>query len=364
MKMVEPSAREQGARFQMTNRFLLVSKPGNRVQEWDVHKPPPTGYPHDCGYFGRILALTDLALAGAGLCFVVTWDLDWVPRQGERVVVFLIGDEMCQTPSYAGRVRAVFKTGGVQPFRPFPLLSRPKLCRFLALLRDMRDCSKRLRRLSKTRHVNSEVRGTIFPVPLGYHKQIDVPMVSILKRKNDVFFAGTIPKPPSLLKPSSWPWRPRSYSRYCLAREIVSLRRSHPHVACNAALSSDGSSAPLGPVEYSSQLADSKICFVPRGNFWETFRFFEGARAGCILISEPLPQLWYYEDHPAMIVESWHNLAELIEWILSSSQRVEELHAKSKTWWRDKASEPAVARYVVDRLEGLLAQEPASKKAG
>jgi hypothetical protein len=100
-------------------------------------------------------------------------------------------------------------------------------------------------------------------------------------------------------------------------------------------------------------LAQSKVCLVPRGNFHETFRFIEGARAGCILISEPLPDLWYYAEHPAVIIQDWDRLEIVLSQILSSPERMKDLHERSVKWWKNFASENAVSDYVVKQLRAL-----------
>jgi hypothetical protein len=335
----------------MPNRFSIVPKPGNQILPWEVHQSRPDNYPLDCDYFGKIFAMVDKQLDGWNLDFVMTWSLDEAPIQGKNVVIFLIGDEMSQSPAYANQVKAIFKTGGVKPFCTVNLDSL--IYSSLEILRETRNLLKRHQRRWRNQQHNTGVRSMIFPIPLGYHAQVGVPMVPMATRKWDVFFAGHSLKP-QWNKPRSWLLSPRAYSRNQLGREVVRLQENNRALACNFVA---GNSRRLSPMEYSAQLADSKICLVPRGNFHETFRFLEAARAGCILISEPMPDLWYYQGNPAVIVKSWNRLDQVLDSILNFPDRMMKLHNDSIAWWRNRACEKAVADYVVNSIKSLDEQK-------
>ncbi len=331
----------------MPNRFFIAPKPGNQMLLWDVHQPRPDNSPLDCEYFGKIFAMVDQQLNGWNLDFVMTWSLDKAPIQGKNVVIFLIGDEMSQFPAYTNQVKTIFKTGGIKPFYTVNLGSL--IYSSLEILRETRNLLKRHQRRWRNKQGNTGVRSMIFPIPLGYHAQVDVPMVPITGRKWDIFFAGHSLKP-QWNKPRSWLLSPRAYSRNQLSCEVARLQKSNRALACNFVA---GNSRRLSPVEYSEQLAHSKICLVPRGNFHETFRFIEAARAGCILISEPMPDLWYYQDNPAVIVKDWNQLDEILDSILNFPDRMMKLHHDSIAWWHNRACEKAVADYVVNSIISL-----------
>lgn len=280
---------------------------------------------------------------------MITWSLDQIPIQGENVVAFLIGDEMFQLPAYARQVKVIFKTGGVKPFCPInpgsPIYSA------LEVLRATRNRLKRWQRRRQNGPSNGDGRLNIFPIPLGYHAQVDLPLIPMARRKWDLFFAG-ISGQPQWSKPQSWPLSPRVYSRSRLGRTVARLRQTNQRLACNF-VTVPNSSRRLSPAEYSAQMADSKICLVPRGNIHETYRFLEAARAGCILISEPLPDLWYYQDHPAVVIPDWNRLDKVVGGILGSPDKIMELHHHSIAWWQKKTCEAAVAEYLVQTLQSL-----------
>jgi len=336
----------------MPNRFFIVLEPGNQLLAWNVHASRPENFPHDCGYFGKVLALVDQKMAGCSLDFVMTWRLDQVPMQGKNVVVFLIGDEKSQLPAYAGQVKAIFKTGGVKPFCPINLGS--PIYSALEVLRETRNRLKRWQRRWHNGRGNVAGRLNIFPIPLGYHAQVDLPLVPMARRKWDIFFAGWIEKP-QWSKPDSWRLSPRIYSRNQLGEAVARLQKTHPMIACNF---ETNRLRRLSPLEYSTQLANSKICLVPRGNFHETYRFLEAARAGCILISEPMPDLWYYQNHPAVVVKHWNQLETALNSILNSPERLLKLQADSIAWWQKSGCEMAVADYVVKQINNLDQPQP------
>ncbi len=53
---------------------------------------------------------------------------------------------------------------------------------------------------------------------------------------------------------------------------------------------------------YSQRMMDSKICLAPRGTASDTWRFFEGLRAGCLVVCEHLTDEWFYVGAPVLFV--------------------------------------------------------------
>lgn len=96
---------------------------------------------------------------------------------------------------------------------------------------------------------------------------------------------------------------------------------------------------------------NTKICLVPRGSYFETFRFFEALRYGCIVIAEKLPSHWFYDGSPAIQVADWSELDDVIELIENNS--LLELHQKSLDWWNTLCSETAVGKYMADKLNSI-----------
>ena len=61
--------------------------------------------------------------------------------------------------------------------------------------------------------------------------------------------------------------------------------------------------------QYSELMDNTKIALCPHGYVSsETFRYFEAARAGCVILTEKKPDVWYYEDAPHVEIKSWNEL--------------------------------------------------------
>jgi hypothetical protein len=95
---------------------------------------------------------------------------------------------------------------------------------------------------------------------------------------------------------------------------------------------------------------NAKIIPCPRGNFDETYRLLEAAKSGCVIVSEPLPNRWYYHDAPVIQVRSWSDLPAVLQALDREPERLRELSARTRRWWDESLSEQAVARYIAQHL--------------
>jgi hypothetical protein len=336
----------------MRNRFFLVPDKGRDVVERDIHDPA-ADVRNDCAYFYRSVIAADRLLGDRGLDFYLTWDLDWLPTVAPNVVVFLLGDERYQVPSYLGRVLAVFKTGGVSSFSPYSPFDSTRFLWAIDGIRTARDVGVRVGRAWKTRHARRERQRSLFPIPIGYNGQIDVPLKPLSERTHDVLFAGQL-EPISSARgwsPETLTIRPREWARANLAYALRELAAHNPPYSCRWL---GPPSDRVDPIAYSEALANAKISLCPRGNFPETFRFCESARAGCAIISEPLPDTWYFRDHPALILRHWRELPPMAERLLGTPDLLEAYQRKSQAWWNDVAGEAALGHYVAKCLSSLL----------
>ena len=94
--------------------------------------------------------------------------------------------------------------------------------------------------------------------------------------------------------------------------------------------------------QYAQRLMDSKICLAPRGSVADTSRFFEGLKSGCAVITNPLPDEWYYRDAPALQLDSWDELAQTIVPLLADEERLEAMHTQSLAYWDKVCGEKAL----------------------
>lgn len=108
----------------------------------------------------------------------------------------------------------------------------------------------------------------------------------------------------------------------------------------------------LSMEEYSNLLSHTKIALCPSGYVSkESFRIFEAARCGCVLLVDDLPlDLWYYEGFPGIVVKDWSDLS-IIEELLQDSSRIEDIRQKTIQWYETKISPKAVADYVYGKMK-------------
>ncbi len=337
-----------------TNRFFIWRAEAARPSEFSPDETPDGGA-SDVRYFYGLLRELDRLLAGRGITFLLTWQLDRFDARLRDSVVLLIGDEKYQAPSYLRSVRAVFKTGGT---RRNPLQAALRLEPGLAwrvLLRELRNSALAVRRGRETQ--TAELRtgaagaGPMYELPMGYYGLTEVPFVPFGQRQVDVFFAGSIERG------AGFTVRPRLAARRQMSTALEAAGRRLPDVriSCRRSGPFANPAEMLDPASYSERLMQAKIALCPRGNFDETFRLCEAAKLACVAITEPLPSRWYNADAPAVQLERWSSLPAVLEELLSDPAGLARRSERMREWWRDRLSERAVARYIVERLPGVSA---------
>lgn len=285
--------------------------------------------------------------------FLITRRVDQLPdfcsSQSEKMIVFLLGDEWCRVPSYAPNVLAVFKCYGSSLNLSFH--KTDLYLNSIILFQHLRiTCNHLMRR--RVPKIN------VYPIPLGYYRQLDLPIKAISERRCDVFFAGSIKnssKATLLAKIKGLLRSPKTISRLSMISCVSQWKNAENYtldVSQTARFPHADQSSEL--LDYSERLMDAKICLAPRGTSLETFRYFESLRYGCILISEPVPDHWFYQDSPAIYLNNWNDLPAVIEDLLSDKKRLFELHHKALDWWQNYCSPEAVAL----SMERFLLQIP------
>lgn len=74
-------------------------------------------------------------------------------------------------------------------------------------------------------------------------------------------------------------------------------------------------------------------------------------RQGCIIVCDHLPPHWFYTNSPAIQIDDWRELPEIIGTLLSNQEVMMRLHQQSIAWWEEALSEIAVANFIVSRLQ-------------
>lgn len=223
---------------------------------------------------------------------IVTENSEYLPKYGDDVVVILKSDEFVSEIKYADRVKAVFKN-----------------------YFDEKYFSKK----------------NIFFLPLPYLGNInDLSIVPILDRKIDVFFAGQVTYP----------------ERNKLSKIISELKDKRKDL--NIVFQENQNFfTGWNTNEYFLRLGDSKISLCPKGASKETYRHFESLRHGCVSISLPLPDVWYFTEAPMLIIQKWDEFPSILDNLINNKKLLKKLSNKSRKYWNDKLSPKAVSSFIV-----------------
>jgi hypothetical protein len=186
-------------------------------------------------------------------------------------------------------------------------------------------------------------------MPLGYFAK-PTPRQAEVKKDIGFLFAGSVEYPTleafrirDIITP------PKLASRRLMAAAAQDYLKGHPESGLLRL--TDGF---LGSVsnldDYWPLLSRAKIALCPRGGVVETYRFFEAAAAGCVIISEALPRTWYYESNPAIIIRNWNDLGFILKELLEDESKLAEIAGRSTHYWKTKLQESVVMEYVARHL--------------
>ncbi len=337
------------------NRFLLCLNEDDEavdVTSLDFSDQHLKAKP-DLVYYGRVLEYIQQYSQAKDLIFYITWSVNKLPSYGKNVVVILIGDEWCRIPSYSHQVRAIFKAYGISPEFGFKNSHGQLQITLLNLLQATRITAIRVPGIVKRLLQSPQARSPIYPIPIGYFKQLDLPIKAIESRGIDVFFAGSVQHIQSAkLTLRGLLNGPKAASRRLMTQKAIDIRDKHPSLNIDLLDTGDfRGSKQAGEVVYSERMMNAKICLVPRGASLETFRFFEAMRYGCVVIHEHLPHRWFYQDAPAVCIDSWENLETVVLELLSDQHLLQQYHHRVLEWWERTCSETSVGRYISEILD-------------
>lgn len=112
----------------------------------------------------------------------------------------------------------------------------------------------------------------------------------------------------------------------------------------------------LGMWDYGSLMTRTRIALCPPGYLSsESFRIFEAARCGCILLvgngrEYAFPKdLWYYEGFPGIMVEDWSDLS-IIDRLMSDIDNMQRISDATVEWYNRCIDPKAVAKYMSARI--------------
>ncbi len=207
--------------------------------------------------------------------------------------------------------------------------------------------------------------GNIFPLALGCVNGVtNGTTIPEKDRELDVFFSGNLNRnrlslyrqlstlkvvPERIVKTAVAKPRMRYFLRLIFGTDFS--REFERGYICFTRNFADG----LSRAVYSEKLNNARIALCPGGfHSAETFRHYEAARAGCVIICERLPDNGLYRNAPVLQVDSWREGIELAHALLRDPDRLNDLHRKTLAWWDSRWSAQSVARDMQEKLERLV----------
>lgn len=337
-------------------RYFLDLPEDRVARPWDPHAGARPERP-DTRYFAGVFREMEPLLRDPEIEVHLTWDGERLPSYGSRVVAVLLRDDGGRLPRYVDRVKAVFKcygtnpTLGTGPFRNPGITGLTELAQYgLRWARWLPGGFAHARMRALRRRRGLPPPAPVSTIPLGTFNQLDLPFLPMSQRPTDVFFAGSVEHGASLRRRMT----PKTRARREMLSAVRALRLSCPELRIDVRVTSGfQASAEASALAYSRGLMDARVCLAPRGTSVETFRVLEGLRAGCVVVSERLPNHWFYRGAPLLQVDNWGQLDAVLAPIFAESTGMERFQAQARTWWRERCSEAAIGRFLAERLNAL-----------
>ncbi|OKH49801.1 hypothetical protein NIES2101_20430 [Calothrix sp. HK-06] len=350
------------------NKYYIYITPEEGAISWNIN----TYEQNQCGfvaYFGKILQAVEKNLTSGGWTFYVTMMcMDELPSYGEKVIVLIYGDELCRIPKYANKVGAIFKCYGTNQALGCNPITQPSYLNLMTTVQYIRNYLIRLPRIlnhqsnkffNKIKSIlgqDNQKMAPIYDIPLGYYNSQDMPIKNFDERSFDVYFAGSSSHTQyPLWSLKYWLRTPKTISRENMLDNLKKFKQKYPEFNIESSVTSafGAKGASDAATQYCEKMMNTKICLAPRGTSLETYRFYEAIKYGCIVITEALPSRWFYDGSPAIQVEDWRQLEEVLTQLLQNKTLLNETHEKSLHWWETKCSESVVGKYIAENLNSM-----------
>ncbi|RRA49816.1 hypothetical protein D1Y84_17655 [Acidipila sp. EB88] len=344
-----------------THRFFIdhTFSGGNGVQElppppWTPALKAEFRYPYD------VLEQAIPLIKAEGLRFYITKEAYRLPEYGPKVVPLLLQEERCKEPVYGRHVRAVIRNLLSYPYLGYrPHLGFTSLEAILTFeyARDCYTSWKSRRALAQAEsHPPADWPAMVrrepvtIRLPLGYHSQQELPQVHMADRQLDTFFVGQVRNAMPRSSYQSWISSSKVEARAQTWKILEELKREGKwRIDLGEVAGDQGKSHAAVFNSYSEKMLNSRICVAPRGTMADTYRTFEGLRAGCLVVANPLPtEEFLYPGAPLVIIDHWRELRGVLERYARNIDALEEYRSKALAWW-DNHLRPEVLAVSIAR---------------
>jgi hypothetical protein len=341
----------------LANRYFLLSQSTKVAPLGCNALDLSDGKDYAWGYDFYIDVLREFEKAGlfASLTVYISYVTpESLPTYGESVVLIIVADETYTYRPWFNRIGAILRAYGPSPVYldgfPASRLSRAALVHYAyKLAMHLKTIRPRFSPAAWA-GLGAAARKTTH-IPIGSFRRFDPAPRPMVDRTIDFAFLGSLAFDEGQRKRLHRLFTsPKILSRRQMLNSLQSVKSTNGYISTTG----DFEVSIQSPEGYVTALVDTRISLVPRGTSYETYRFFESCKAGCVLICEALPDEWCYEGHPGIIVDDWRKLPDLIAGLLADPAGLQERSEAALAYWRRRASEPAVAAYIAEFLSRTL----------
>jgi hypothetical protein len=347
------------------NRYLMVDL--NPSDEINLFSSPRCEWEGGRSFYLEVCRNIEAMSNISGLTFYISARTPpRLPRYGRDVVLLLLADELYAHRVYHHRLLAIFRC---LPLRPVYLDGIPTSAKHLSYLAHYsykyfqygRGLFSILRNRERP-HIHESSTRTMM-IPLGCFADFRPDVIPMCDRDFDYAFLGSVTYNTNEKK-----WfhavmeSPKEFARRVMCESIreVSLGgRWHGFLHTTR----DMKESISNQLDYADILGRSKISLVPRGTCYDTYRFFESLKAGCVVICEPLPDLWFYRGHPGITIKDWRHLPQVLDRLLSDPELLERKSQEGIKFYNDRCAENVVADRMVKFLNLRLAADKVQRES-
>jgi hypothetical protein len=291
----------------------------------------------------------------SGFTFYLTSHVpESLPEYGTKIILVIVLDEDFAYRDYFNNIHCIIRCLGTRPvyLDGFPSNKLRAIAFFHFLYKQSQLAKLLARELQKFHRLKlSEARRKTLHVPVGLYSYFDPVPTPMTERSIDYAFLGSVSFGERFRK---WIHRlmtpPKILARHLMLDAFQKVPRRF-----NGKIYTTGDffESIDNERDYAITMGDTKISICPRGTTYETYRFFESCKAGCVIICEPLPNVWFYQNHPGFVIKDWSRLPATIEELLANEKMLEAKSAEALNYWNNVVSERAVANRISQFVQSV-----------
>ncbi|MGU3287806.1 hypothetical protein [Methylobacterium mesophilicum] len=330
------------------HRYIILDK---IITEVDIANPSIYGWGFD--YYLNVLKLLDRQVSEPALTFYISYKTpEFLPTYGPDVILIILADESYQHRAYFRSIKCILRCLGSTPvyLDGFP----NRALKIAALIHYA--YKKYTRYKSIVRSLTSFQKGSfpitnnnVYHIPLGFFSSFNPKYKPVLERDIDCSFLGSIDFASTQKKLiHSFFQSPKILSRKQMAIALDSAPKFIKQVVKKT---DDFEDSIKDQSNYEIAMGETKIAIVPRGTSYETFRFFEACKAGCVIICEPLPDEWCYQGHPGIEIQDWSDLPLVLNDLIMNNDRLVKKSEESRLYYENKLTEEVMAMRLKSIIE-------------